>query len=62
MDQDNFACAIDGDSLQLEVNEDGEFVIVNIGKADGSEGIGIALSADDANTLADRLRMYAAGL
>lgn len=62
MDEDNFACAIDGDALQLDICEDGENVIVNIGYADGNNGLGIALTADDANALADRLRMYAAGL
>lgn len=62
MDTNSFACAIDGDALQLEICEDGENVILNLGHADGSDGIGIALTADDASRLANMLHMYAAGL
>lgn len=64
MDNDNFACAIDGDALQLSANDnaDGRHIIVNIDYADGSNGLGIALTADQAYALADLLNTLAAGV
>lgn len=62
MEDDTFNCAIDGDALQADVCEDGENVILNIGYADGSNGLGIALTGDDAARLGHLLLTYAAGL
>jgi len=60
---DNFKDAT-GDGVTAEVIDDGQFVIVNIFSAPGSEGsdLGIALTADQAREAAHALLTLADGL
>jgi hypothetical protein len=63
MDEDQFQDAID-DTVTAEVidNGDGEHVIVNLFTDGGVTCVGIALTADDANRMAEVLLTLAAGL
>jgi hypothetical protein len=58
---DTFLDAIDGTvTAELNDNGDGTHVIVNLMTDDG--GLGIALTREDAEAMAEALRILAAGL